>query len=361
MTVAVASTIELVTAEWLDAALHEAGVLLRGGRVVGVDQTAVGTGQLGDCYRLVPTYEGDHRGAPASFVAKLPATDPLSRGFAGQHGLYANEVRFYRDIAPLLDVRVPRPYCAAIEADATNFVLLLEDLAPAHACDQISGCTPEQAALAMEQAACIHGPSWNRTALFEQHRIGRLADGYRAMAPLYPQLQAQFRERYADMLEPEFMEIGDVLAERFGGWIKPLEDAPCLIHVDFRLDNMLFDAHGGEVPLAVVDWQSISIGPGVADVSYFLGAGLPVEERRRHEADLVRHYHRELGARGVEDYSWDRCWAAYQTHAVMGFVTAVNASINVQRTERGDQMFTTMARRHGQQMIDNDTLGRLGG
>lgn len=356
----VASTIDAITPEWLEGALKEAGAL-RDGTVVGIEHTTVGAGQLGDCHRIVPTYSGAGDEAPASVVAKLPATDPTSREFAARHQLYANEVAFYTSIAPHLGVRAPHPYLAAIEADDTNFVLLLEDLGPAHACDQISGCTPEQAVLAIEQAAAIHGPSWNRDDLLARSRLGRLATAYRTGIGDYGQLQAQFRERYADMLEPEFLDLGDRLAACIGGWVRHLDDAPCLVHVDFRLDNMLFDARAGEVPLAVVDWQSVSVGPGVADVSYFIGAGLLLEDRRRHEEELVRHYHRELCARGVDGYAWDDCWEGYQAHAVMGFVTAVNASINVKRTERGDRMFMTMARRHGTQMLDNETLSLLEG
>ena len=54
-------------------------------------------------------------------------------------------------------------------------------------------------------------------------------------------------------------------------------EPPVLIHVDYRLDNMMF---GGPYPLTVVDWQSLSTGCPLADVSYFLGTSLlePLEK-----------------------------------------------------------------------------------
>ena len=45
---------------------------------------------------------------------------------------------------------------------------------------------------------------------------------------------------------------------------------------------------------------------------------------------------------------------------VLGFFTAVNASVNVKRTDRGDEMFLTMARRHGDQIRSNGTLELIG-
>jgi hypothetical protein len=358
MAVPVVSSIEGVTPEWLTGALRDGGVS-GDATVVAIDVAAVGTGQLGDCYRLVPTYDRDAADAPVSVVAKLPSTNPVSRQFAGSQGLYANEVLFYRSIASRLEVRAPHPFHAAIAADGFDFDLILEDMAPAHACDQISGCSLDQAGLAMEQAAAIHGPSWAQPDLVGHPGVMNLADAYRSMLDGWNDLQATFRERYADVLEPEYLDLGDRLAERMPNWVTYLDDAPCLVHVDFRLDNMLFDAQDGAVPLAVVDWQSLSTGPGIADVAYFIGAGLLPNERAEHEEELVRHYYSELRVRGVDGYSWDDCWTGYQVHAVMGFVTAVNASVNVKRTPRGDDMFMTMARRHGTQMVANESLHHL--
>jgi len=87
-------------------------------------------------------------------------------------------------------------------------------------------------------------------------------------------------------------------------------------------------------------------------VSYFLGAGLVPEQRRVHEEDLVREYHDRLRAGGVADYSWDNCMTEYRRYAYAGYVMAVGASMLVERTARGDEMFLTMARRHAAQVED---------
>ena len=53
-----------------------------------------------------------------------------------------------------------------------------------------------------------------------------------------------------------------------------------LVHGDYRLDNMLFGQPGADRALTVVDWQTVTWGPAMTDVAYFLGCALPSELRR---------------------------------------------------------------------------------
>jgi aminoglycoside phosphotransferase (APT) family kinase protein len=122
---------------------------------------------------------------------------------------------------------------------------------------------------------------------------------------------------------------------------------------------MLFSARGGTLPVAVLDWQTATLGPGVTDVSYFLGAGLLTEPRRQHEESLLRRYHERLLSHGVHDYSWEACWQDYRLYAPQGLIQAVCAAMQTMRTERSDQLFTTMAERHGRQMLDLGALDLL--
>jgi aminoglycoside/choline kinase family phosphotransferase len=356
---AIASTPDRVTPDWLTDVLRGAGVLGTA-RVTAVRAESCGTGQLGECYRLHLAYDRVEDGAPDTLVGKFPSTDPVSRGYAAQVGLYAKEVAFYTDVAPGLAVRTPHAYVAEIAPDGVEFVLLFEDLGPALAVDQLSGCSPDQAVLAVEQAAAMHASSWHDQRLAELPWLQRQPGRWMAIAEVMPQLHDAFVERYRDVLEERYLAVAGRLREGIAGWLQALDEPRCLWHLDYRLDNMLFDAKGGEVPLAVVDWQSVTLGPGVSDVSYFLGAGLLPDDRRRHEEALVRHYHQALCDAGIEGYDVDQCWREYRLHAVQGFFTAVNASVNVKRTPRGDEMFMAMARRHGEQMLDNDTLGLIG-
>jgi aminoglycoside phosphotransferase (APT) family kinase protein len=117
---------------------------------------------------------------------------------------------------------------------------------------------------------------------------------------------------------------------------------------------MLFGTADGGYPLAVVDWQTVVLGPPLSDASYFLGAGLLPDDRREHERALLRLYYDALRARGVDGFSWDQCWNQYRRYSFSGLLMAIGASMMVVQTERGDEMFLTMASRHAEQILDLD-------
>ena len=70
-----------------------------------------------------PAVEG-----PASLFVKLASQDAAHREMIGASTMGEREARFYVDVAPAVDLRVPRAYFAA-SADDGSFALLLEDLA----------------------------------------------------------------------------------------------------------------------------------------------------------------------------------------------------------------------------------------
>jgi hypothetical protein len=49
---------------------------------------------------------------------------------------------------------------------------------------------------------------------------------------------------------------------------------------------------------------------------------------------------------------WNHCWEQYRRHTFAGLVMAVAASMLVEQTDRGDEMFMAMANRHGRHALD---------
>jgi hypothetical protein len=340
---------EALTPEWLNGALSP---LFADTRVRSVDCAAVGTGQMSDCVRLTPTYDGP-TAAPRSMVAKLPAADPTSRATAAALRNYEIEVSFYRQLAPQLPVRAPRCYHAHLDPSGTDFVLLLEDVAPARQGDQLAGCTVDQAAVAVEELPRLHAPRWGDPSLAGLDWLHR--DQEEAVAftsQLVAGLFAGFCDRYAARIDPDIMALGERLMARLPSYLGDRRGPWTIAHGDFRLDNLLFGTDDGGPPIVVVDWQTVTHGPGIGDLSYFIGAGLVPETRRAQEDELVRAYHGALRAAGVEGLGWNECWNQYRRYTFGGLIMAVAASMLVEQTDRGDDMFVTMAQRHGRHAID---------
>jgi hypothetical protein len=72
----------------------------------------------------------------------------------------------------------------------------------------------------------------------------------------------------------------------------------------------------------------------------------------------VEDYRRRLHAAGIE-YSVDDCWRDYRLGTLHGIVITVIATVVAEQTERGDDLFTLMAARHGRHAIELDALALL--
>jgi hypothetical protein len=340
-----------VTTEWLSELLGE--------RVTALRWEPIGTGQVGDSVRFHLDY--DRQGAgPATLAGKFPAADEMSRGTAAAFGLYAKEVGFYRELAQHLDVRVPKTYAAEIDDNLSDFILLFEDLGPARQGNQLTSCSAADARLAMPQAAAIHAPSWNRPDLVDTLWLQPPPGQTGQIKALYPNAQAVFRERYADSLEPQFMALCEQLNELSELWFGRDGGDRCIVHGDFRLDNMLFDIKGGAEPIAVLDWQTVAVGNGLTDIGYFLGTGIGDALRRELEGELLDLYCAEMTARGVP-LSRDAVWDDYVIGALHGISTAVFSSAYVERTARGDENFLSMARGGCALALQHGSLAKLRG
>lgn len=339
-------------AVWFTERLREAGHA--DAEVTSVSREQIGTGQIGRCFRYRLEFATDDAAEPRSLVGKFPSEDPLSRETGVNLRNYYREVNFYRHVAPELGISLPRCYYAAIEGEGPEFVLVLEDMHPAEPGDQIRGCDAAVARAAVTELVGLQAPSWCRTDLARYDWLAGGGDDAGASRALYGQLLTPFLDRYGARLEADERRIIAAVAESPGcPLFQPYGERFCLEHVDYRLDNMLIDARAAPPRVTVVDWQSVRMGKPLNDVAYFLGAGLHPEDRRPVEQDIVAAYHRGLQGAGVEGFDWADCWEDYRRGTFAGFGVTVIASMIVEQTARGDEMFTTMARRHARHALDH--------
>lgn len=348
MTAPIIDHIDELTPSWLDAALHTGGA----DRVAAVEADALGTGQMCASFRVRATHAD---GSVTTLVAKLPSTDASSRAAGLVMRAYEKEVRFYQQLAPGLGVRTPEVLAADIDPGTGSFVLLLEDLAPAVQGDQLAGCSPAQARAALSEMVQLHAPRWGDPTLRDiEWLLGDRGPAREMMIGLLPTLWSGFVERYSSHLDDAVRTAGEIVFAHLPAFYEDREPAT-IVHGDFRLDNLLFHPDGS---VAVVDWQTCTVGPGPADAAYLVGSGLLVEDRRANESELFDHYHRALSDAGVTT-DRSRCWDAYRRGTWGGLVMAVGASMLVERTERGDDMFMAMAARHARHALDLDAAELL--
>jgi thiamine kinase-like enzyme len=173
-----------------------------------------------------------------------------------------------------------------------------------------------------------------------------------------PTLFQSFLERYADEIDIDTAAFIKHLGEKLPTFSDYEAYAACVTHGDFRTDNLLFDAKDAEVPLCVVDWQTIGVGSPMLDVAYFLTTSLSVEDREAHEEELLDFYLEQLRVFGVE-IPPDVARAEFARYTLQPVVMLVCSAVLVERTERGDRMFLSMIDRGIRAAKKWDALGEL--
>jgi hypothetical protein len=349
---------EDVTAKWLTQVLAAGGVEAE---IRDFTMKRVGTGQIGQSVKFTLDYARRVAGAPDSLVGKFPSPEAESRNAGVVLGNYIREVNFYRHLAPTALIATPRCYFTDVDLQTSDFVLMMEDLAPAEQGDQLKGCTLAEARLAMREAANLHASHWNDAAIEDLAWVsGTRAAGQHGSADpgAVVALWQAFCARYGDRVSPESRRIGDALTANYGTYEAYYKGPKSLVHIDYRPDNMMFATPAGGRPLTVLDWQSLAFGCGVTDVAYFLAGALSREERRAREKDLLREYHERMAELGVV-YDFEDLWRDYRSRAFALFLVAFYASMIVTQTSRGDDMFMAMIRQATDQAIDLDSLSFL--
>ncbi len=348
-----------VDADWLTRVLQAGGV---DAVVSGFKAKNVGSGQIGESVRFTLDYARGGEGAPASIVGKFPSPDDDSRNTGVMLGNYAREVMFYRHLAKSALISTPRCWFTDVDAPTGEFVLMMEDLAPAEQGDQLRGCSLDQARLVVEQAARLHASHWGDDGLDDLPWVsGTKAAPASAVTPdLVRSLWVSFRERYAERLQPHWIEVGEKLsASGWGAYGERHTGPRCLVHHDFRPDNMMFGTAAGGKPITVLDWQSVTYGAGATDVAYFLAGALPPEVRRANESALLGLYLATLRDLGVSGYGEADLARDYAVGGFQLFLTAFFASMIVVRTARGDDMFMQMLGSASDHILDHDALSAL--
>jgi hypothetical protein len=345
-------SIDEVTPAWLTGVLRSSGHLERG-RVVRREPELLGEGAgfVGQIVRLRLAYDVPESRAPESLIVKLPIRVAQNRQVGEALGAYEREVRFYAEIADRVPIAKPACYHAAMDPNpfagreketlefldrlprwlvrllvpfgmwlATKsrrrYLLLLEDLAPSRRLgDQVAGCSRDEAEAVLRRIAIVHAAWWQDPEL-EQPSMGWVAPVSilsRYVEVMFRKGRVSFFETFGANASREFAEFSEWLQDHGTPVMKRLGAAPyTLIHGDYRLDNLFFRGEGREAGVTVFDWQTVSRGPGVLDVAYFIGGNLAREVAAACDMQLLRSYHDELLSAGVRDYDFEQCLADYQ-------------------------------------------------
>ncbi|MAT93455.1 MAG: hypothetical protein CME59_12720 [Halioglobus sp.] len=344
------TTPDALDVDYLNEALAAHGCLSTA-RVASLQCELIGTGKMGDNARLTLTYDGPRGDAPTTLIAKLPAADEQARGMAGAQGAYYNEVMFYRELAPRTSMRTAQIYASELSPGRDEFLLLMQDLAPAAPGSQLVGESREHAQLALAQAARLAAAFYGDASLADKDHVLSAArdDGGEFGQLLMEQSWPGFVDRFGHGMTPQMITFGERYVRGHTHFTTRFDGARTLAHGDFRSENILF----GDDAATVVDWQTPCESSALTDAAYFLGGSVEVQDRRDWERELLEQYRVELERAGVS-LDAAECWAQYREFAMHGILITVLGASFSSADERGDKMFLAMIQRHLQQCLDLD-------
>lgn len=323
-----------VTSEWLTNALREQG-LLGTGTVTEFTHQTVGeeAGFNGDVAILKLTYSDDAHEAPASMVLKIP-TASKNRIMGQTMGLYEKEIRFYRDLEPLLKVRVPKHYYSAVDAvddpdmvlerleglnnlpvfvvrflttaltwfikmTPRRYALLIEDLSAYRLGDQMASYSDQDMQHILTAMAKLHAQFWDSAELKSMTWIHPLTATSRIIQGMFLGSVKKFRNSAGEQLSDRHQALINWLCEHGVELTEILgQEVQTLLHGDFRLDNICFNDDAGEVLL--MDWQTMQRGAAGMDLAYFMSAALPADASESEINAMIDVYHQALTAEGID-------------------------------------------------------------
>jgi hypothetical protein len=282
-------------------------------------------------------------------IAKMPTLDPGGREVCRIFQFYEREIRFYDDIARDVALRVPRCYFSAMDVEADDYLLLLEDITDARMGDEVAGCSALEAEMAVRAIAAFHAAWWESPMLerldwmpFINSPVNQSAESS------YNQAYEPFLQSFGDRLSPSMRAIADAMRTHVIDIENEMEPAPrTILHGDFRLDNIFFNQPGAASPITLIDWQISNRGRGAFDVAYFLASCVEPDVRRANEDRLVRMWH-EIATGGRSGYSFEEAWTDYRRAVLFCNVyTVVGVGTLDAANERGMELFRAWMRRRG--------------
>lgn len=347
--------LDALTPQWLNRSLRGSfpGVTITDAEVTGVLHGSAAKA------RLAVRHDGA-AGVPGSFVVKGSfteglGTDELARSWhALMVMLNKAEARFYRDHAALLGDRVPSCFYAA--ADDESSVLVLEDL------DARPGgvrfgrfdqpLDADAMASVLDALATLHAARWadarlSAAPLPDGFLDGGMLDGFLSQVNWEQQMA---RPRGA-RVPVELSDHGLVSSAIRQVWAAKRSGPACLVHGDPHIGNLFFDPAGA----GLLDWQLSTSGHWAADVVYAVASAMEIEDRRKHEPELLRYYLDRVRALGAQPPPYDEAWLRYRGFALWGFVAFLTPGEGVQAEEYN----AVVGERHARAAVDLESLAAL--
>ena len=272
--------------------------------------------------------------------------------------MYLNEVSFYRDIRPTLDLEAPMGYASMFDSKSGQFGVIMEDLSlkNAHFPNATESTPVATIKNLMSEFAKLHAAFWDSPRFYEDLSWVPLTNRG-GMFPVFDAIGLDIiRDQVAknpfkkNLIAPLNKSVQELWAANWKVQSHLNSKTTTLLHGDTHIGNtyQLADNKTG-----LLDFQLLVRGHWVHDVAYAMITGLDINDRRNHEKEIIQHYLSELAAHGITPPCFDEAWLSYRQAAIWGLVIGwlITPPANY-----GEKITSANIFRMVTAMIDLDTL-----
>jgi hypothetical protein len=263
------------------------------------------------------------QGAPNDLPTRLLLKYAVQELLIGP--IYRNEARIYNLLRPWEFMQTPRSLGASYDPDTQQFALLLEDVKDGGSIfpNVLSEVTPEHVRSLLDQLARLHARYWEspRFAMdldwLETHVTGTLANFMNTHVKALVEAQVEMEHFKRELVAKLGTSVEKLSVGTRAVHLHQATLPQTITHGDAHLGNTYRrpDGCGG-----FVDWQLTARGYCMHDVSYLVTTSLPIDQRRRHERDLLAYYLDRLAAHGVTNVpQFGQTFTEYRRAMIWGF------------------------------------------
>ena len=253
-------------------------------------------------------------GLPAALCAKGYFSD-AGRPFAS---VGRTEAMFYRDLAAASGVRTLEGMYADVDDEGRSVVITADAVAAGgRFLDALSPFSVDDTAASLEELARLHATTWQAEHVASQTWLESRLPTYLEFRGI-DDIRKNFDGPNGRGVPTGTRATRDGWSRRFAclGRRTAASAQWCVVHGDAHVGNVFVDTAGRP---GFVDWQMVQRNPWYLDVGYHIASALSVEERERHERDLLAHYAERLRAGGVAPPDEQDIWSGYRMGIIHGF------------------------------------------
>lgn len=240
--------------------------------------------------------------------------------------MYSNEVLFYHDVRPELDIEAPQVFASRFDDQTGQFAVVMEDLRlrSARFPNATTPVALKEITNLVMTLAQLHANFWASPRL-ETDLAWTPTTQSGGMYPVFSAIgldlirdQVKKNRFKQELIAPLNRSVDQLWKDNWRSQ-EILNSGPqTLLHGDSHIGNtyLLPDGRGG-----LLDWQLMVKGRWSHDLTYLLVSALDPDSRRKHERDLLALYLEELRRLGVgQPPSKEEAWLLYRQSVIWGLV-----------------------------------------